>query len=301
MYCNVQNDNLISIQFYIYFIVWIGRFPHIDVYTSMSFRTMASDFPTWISWVKFPEVTVISIFRFPPKMAPYSDIACRPRTVSWKYKRSCQYNKHINLQIVIFKKKYNYNCLYIYWTLLIWLVKNGHLIAFTCISFFDEPGPFLWGLFSWGTGPFTTELLLWYCAMLLWREMDSRQLPTLYLTLSSTHMFSGGKAKNNLHTTPKLTVVMPINCLLRSIQLPVPKMMQIPLAPLLVFVQLRWMFSVEPRNKIVSCCLVYPTFCLQFVFAFFNHSIKIAQFLFAGGHFFSFLSHFDRWRFSLPL
>ena len=33
---------------------------------------------------------------------------------------------------------------------------------------------------------------------------------------------------------------------------------------------------------------------LQFVSAFFNHSIKIAQFLFAGGHFFSFPSHFDR-------
>ena len=36
---------------------------------------------------------------------------------------------------------------------------------------------------------------------------------------------------------------------------------------------------------------------LQFVFAFLNHSIKIAQFLFAWGHFFSFPSHFDRWCF----
>ena len=33
---------------------------------------------------------------------------------------------------------------------------------------------------------------------------------------------------------------------------------------------------------------------LQFVFAFFNHSIMIAQFLFAGDHFFSFPNHFDR-------
>ena len=53
------------------------------------------------------------------------------------------------------------------------------------------------------------------------REMDSLQLLTLYLTL--THIFSGGKAKINLHTTPKLTVVMSINCLLWSIQFPSPQ------------------------------------------------------------------------------
>ena len=40
--------------------------------------------------------------------------------------------------------------------------------------------------------------------------MDSLQLLTLYLPL----IFSGRKAKLNLHTTPKLTVVMPISCLL---------------------------------------------------------------------------------------
>ena len=109
----------------------------------------------------------------------------------------------------------NYNCHNIYWTPLIWLVKNGHLLALNCISFFNEPGPY-----SWGAGPFTTELLLWYCAMLLWRDTDSLQLLTLYLTLRSTLTFSGGKAKINLHTTPKLKVVMLINCLLRSIPLP---------------------------------------------------------------------------------
>ena len=38
--------------------------------------------------------------------------------------------------------------------------------------------------------------------------MDSLQLLTLYLTL--THILSGRKAKINLHTTPKLTVAMPI-------------------------------------------------------------------------------------------
>ena len=63
-----------------------------------------------------------------------------------------------------------------------------------------------------GARPFTTELLLWYCAMLQWREMDSLQLLTLYL--APTPIFSGRKAKINLHTTPKWTVVIPIGCLL---------------------------------------------------------------------------------------
>ena len=48
----------------------------------------------------------------------------------------------------------------------------------------------------------------------LWRETDSLQLLTLYLTLTCTPIFSGRGAKINLHTTPKLTVVMPISCLL---------------------------------------------------------------------------------------
>ena len=43
--------------------------------------------------------------------------------------------------------------------------------------------------------------------------MDSLQLLTLYLTL--TPKFSGRNAKINLQTTPKLTVVMLISCLLR--------------------------------------------------------------------------------------
>ena len=63
-----------------------------------------------------------------------------------------------------------------------------------------------------GAGPFTTELLLWYCAMLQWREMGSLQLLTLYL--APTPIFSGRKAKINLNTTPKWTVVIPISCLL---------------------------------------------------------------------------------------
>ena len=42
--------------------------------------------------------------------------------------------------------------------------------------------------------------------------MGSLQLLTLNLTL--TPIFSGRKAKINLHSTPKLTVVMPISCLL---------------------------------------------------------------------------------------
>ena len=42
--------------------------------------------------------------------------------------------------------------------------------------------------------------------------MDSLQLLTLYLVL--TPIFSGRKAKIKLHTTPKLTLVIPISCLL---------------------------------------------------------------------------------------
>ena len=42
--------------------------------------------------------------------------------------------------------------------------------------------------------------------------MDSLQLLTLYLTL--TPIFSGRKARINLHSRPKLTVVIPISCLL---------------------------------------------------------------------------------------
>ena len=44
--------------------------------------------------------------------------------------------------------------------------------------------------------------------------MDSLQLLTLYLALTLTPIFSGTKAKINLHTTPKLTEVILISCLL---------------------------------------------------------------------------------------
>ena len=42
--------------------------------------------------------------------------------------------------------------------------------------------------------------------------MDSLQLLTLYLALAP--LFSGREAKIKLHMTPKLTVVIPISCLL---------------------------------------------------------------------------------------
>ena len=49
--------------------------------------------------------------------------------------------------------------------------------------------------------------------MLLRREMGSRQLLTLYSTL--TQIFSGGKAKIYLYTVLQLTVFMPIRCPMR--------------------------------------------------------------------------------------
>ena len=147
-------------------------------------------------------------------------------------------------------------------------------------------------------GPFTTELLLWYCTMLLWREMDSLQLLILYLTL--TPIFSGRKANINLHTMPKLTVLSHVDQLsAASIQFPSPQSDAITSCTCACF-SATCLFSVEPRNKIVSWTWLIQH-VLQFVFAFFNHSIKIAQFLFAGGHFFSITSHFDRWCFSSPM
>ena len=71
--------------------------------------------------------------------------------------------------------------------------------------------------------------------------MDSLRLLTVYLTL--TPIFSSRKAKIDLHMTPKLTVVMPISCLLRSIQFPARKMMRSPLAPVLVL----YVFSRAPQ------------------------------------------------------
>ena len=58
----------------------------------------------------------------------------------------------------------------------------------------------------------------------------------------------GRKAKIDLHMTPKLTVVMPISCLLRSIQFPNPQNDAItpersPLAPVLVL----YVFSQAPQ------------------------------------------------------
>ena len=64
---------------------------------------------------------------------------------------------------------HNYNCQNIYWDPLIWLVKSSHLLVLTCICFLMNTCSY-----SWGARTFMAELLLWYCAMLLWREMDSR-------------------------------------------------------------------------------------------------------------------------------
>ena len=110
--------------------------------------------------------------------------------------------------------------------------------------------------------------------MLLRREIDSMQLLTLNLTL--THMFSGGKAKLNLHTctTPKLTVV---NSLVRSIQFPSPQF-SVPDAISSCFLQLRCMFSfnrflnlltvawiIKKKNAIRLCFLQSLNFFLLVV------------------------------------
>ena len=109
--------------------------------------------------------------------------------------------------------------------------------------------------------------------------MDSLRLLTVYLTL--TPIFSSRKAKIDLHMTPKLTVVMPISCLLRSIQFPSPQNDAITSCTCACFVCFQSSPAIKSFLELTDCCLVYPTF-LPFVFAFFNHSIKMAQFLFAG-------------------
>ena len=113
--------------------------------------------------------------------------------------------------------------------------------------------------------------------------MDSLQLLTLYLILRSTHIFSVGKAKINLQTTPKLTVVMPINCLLRSIQLPSPQNDAITSYTCACFPATSlYVFSRAPQyDRFLLPGL--SNISLQFVLAFFNHSIKIAQFFLLGG------------------
>ena len=92
--------------------------------------------------------------------------------------------------------------------------------------------------------------------------MDSLRLLTVYLTL--TPIFSGRKAKNDLHMTPKLTVVMPISCLLRSIQFPSPQNDAITPEDHLLHLCLFCMFQSSPAIKsfleLTDCCPVYPTF-----------------------------------------
>ena len=105
----------------------------------------------------------------------------------------------------------NYNCHNIYWDPLIWLVKNGHLIALTCISFSNEPSPYSWG----GRGHsrqnyFCDTVQCFNEEKLLTTTTTTDTLPCTY----STPIFSGRKTKINLHTKPKWTVVIPIGCLL---------------------------------------------------------------------------------------
>ena len=139
----------------------------------------------------------------------------------------------------------NYNCHNIYWDPLIWLVENGHLIALTCISFFNEPGPYSWGA-GHSEGHSRQNYFCDTVQCFYEEKMDSLRLLTVYLTL--TPIFSRRKAKIDLHMAPKLTEVMPISCLLRSIQFPSPQNDAIipersPLAPVLVL----YVFSRAPQ------------------------------------------------------
>ena len=71
----------------------------------------------------------------------------KPNPAKWQIPANWQF------RTCVISLQNNYNCYNIYWDPLIWLVKNGHLIALTCISFFNESS-----LYSWGAEPFTTDL-----------------------------------------------------------------------------------------------------------------------------------------------
>ena len=108
--------------------------------------------------------------------------------------------------------------------------------------------------------------------------MGNLQLLTVYLTL--TPIFSGRKANIYLHTTPKLSVVMPISCLLRSIQFPSTQKDAITQGrspcTCACFVCFQSSPAIKSFLELTDFCLVCPTF-------FCNSSLLslIAQFLFA--------------------
>ena len=109
--------------------------------------------------------------------------------------------------------------------------------------------------------------------------MDSLQLLTLYLTL--TPIFSGRKAKINLHMTPKLTVVMPISCLLRSIQFPSPQNDAIILFSCNFDVCFPSSPAIKSFLELTDCCLVYPT-CFAIRLCFLQSLNKDSTIFFAG-------------------
>ena len=126
--------------------------------------------------------------------------------------------------------------------------------------------------------------------------MDSLRLLTVYLTL--TPIFSGRKAKIDLHMTPKLTVVMPISCPLRSIQFPSPQNdaitpWEITSCTCAGFVCFQSSPAMKSFLELTDCCLVYPTF-FAVRLCFLQSLNKDGTISFCWGHFFSFPSHFDR-------
>ena len=104
-------------------------------------------------------------------------------------------------------KQNNYNCHNIYWDPLIWLVKNGHLIALTCISFSNEPGPYSWG----GRGHSRQN---YFCdTVQCFNEEKWTACNYWHFTLHLHIYFQVEKQRlTEVHTTPKWTVVIPIGC-----------------------------------------------------------------------------------------
>ena len=89
------------------------------------------------------------------------------------------------------------------------MVKNGHLIVLTCISFFIE----LRFVFMRGRDIQGRTSFVILCNASMKSNGQSATTSTLLYTYTN---FSGGKAKISLHMTLKLTVLMSISCLMRS-------------------------------------------------------------------------------------
>ena len=101
-------------------------------------------------------------------------MACIMVKSHWK-----QFNAQVKVYWILIAV-YNYHS--IYWDLLIWSVKNGHLIILTCISFFNE----LRFVFMRGRDIHSIPSFVILCNASMKRNGES---PTTYSVLNTSQIF----------------------------------------------------------------------------------------------------------------